>query len=74
MSRDVLVVVPAYNEAGAVGDVVRDLRAAGLDCVVVDDGSRDETAAVARAAGARVLQLPVNLGVGGALQIGRAHV
>jgi glycosyltransferase involved in cell wall biosynthesis len=70
MSRDVLVVVPAFNEASAVGDVVRDLRAAGLDCVVVDDGSRDETAAVARAAGARVLELPVNLGVGGALRCG----
>ena len=70
MSRDVLVVVPAYNEAGAVGDVVRDLRAAGLNCVVVDDGAHDETAAVARAAGARVLQLPVNLGVGGALRCG----
>lgn len=70
MTADVLVVVPAFNEAGSVGEVVRGLRRAGLDCVVVDDGSRDDTARVARAAGAKVLQLPVNLGVGGALRCG----
>ena len=70
MSADTLVVVPAYNEEGAVGDVVRELIAAGIDCVVVDDGSADATAEVARAAGAKVLQLPVNLGVGGALRCG----
>lgn len=68
--RDTLVVVPAYNEAGAVGDVVRDLLAEGFDCVVIDDGSADSTARIARAAGAKVLQLPINLGVGGALRCG----
>jgi glycosyltransferase involved in cell wall biosynthesis len=66
----VLVVVPAYNEAGAVGDVLRDLREHGYACVVVDDGSSDRTARVAREAGAPVLRLPFNLGVGGALRCG----
>jgi glycosyltransferase involved in cell wall biosynthesis len=69
-ARDTLVVVPAYNESGAVGDVVRALLDAGLDCVVVDDGSKDNTAEVARLAGARVVVLPLNLGVGGALRCG----
>lgn len=68
--RDTLVVVPAYNESGAVGDVVRALLDAGLDCVVVDDGSIDNTAEVAREAGAHVVVLPLNLGVGGALRCG----
>jgi glycosyltransferase involved in cell wall biosynthesis len=66
----VLVVVPALNEQGSVGQVVRGLRAAGFDCAVVDDGSSDATADVARAAGAAVLRLPFNLGVGGALRCG----
>jgi glycosyltransferase involved in cell wall biosynthesis len=65
-----LVVVPAYNEAANVGDVVTRLVEVGLDCAVVDDGSADATAAVARAAGAVVLRLPINLGVGGALRCG----
>ena len=67
----VLAVVPAYNEAGAVGEVVRQLLDRGdLDVVVVDDGSTDDTAAVALAAGARVLELPYNLGIGAAVQAG----
>jgi glycosyltransferase involved in cell wall biosynthesis len=67
----VLAIVPAYNEADTVGEVVRGLRALeGVDVVVVDDGSTDGTARVARAAGARVLDLPVNLGIGGAVQCG----
>jgi glycosyltransferase involved in cell wall biosynthesis len=66
----VLVVVPARNEAATVGDVVGVIVGLGLPCVVVDDGSDDETGERARAAGARVLRLPVNLGVGGALRLG----
>ena len=67
-----LVVVPAWNEAESVSEVVRDVRAAVPDaeCVVVDDGSSDDTADLARAAGARVLRLPYNLGVGGAMRAG----
>ena len=67
-----LAVVPAYNEAATVGDVVDALRVKTpqFDVVVVDDGSTDDTAALAQAAGARVLQLPFNLGIGGAVQAG----
>ena len=70
LSRRVLVVVPAHNEAATVADVVERVRAVGLDCVVIDDASIDDTAARAAAAGARALRLPVNLGVGGALRTG----
>ena len=65
-------VVPAYNESGAIGRVVGEIRAArpGIDVVVVDDASTDETAAVAEAAGATVLRLPYNVGIGGAVQTG----
>jgi glycosyltransferase involved in cell wall biosynthesis len=67
-----LAVVPAYNEEVALPTVLRKLReqAPGFDVLVVDDGSTDDTAAVARANGARVLQHPFNLGIGGAVQSG----
>lgn len=72
LSPELLVVIPAWNEAGAVGDVVRAVRVAQprATCVVVDDGSTDDTARIARDAGARVLSLPFNLGVGGAMRTG----
>jgi glycosyltransferase involved in cell wall biosynthesis len=66
----ILVVVPAHNESKSIGGVVTRIRALGLQVVVVDDGSCDGTAQVARGAGARVLSLPINLGVGGALRCG----
>jgi glycosyltransferase involved in cell wall biosynthesis len=67
-----LAVVPSYNEAASVGDVVRKLRANApeYDILVVDDGSTDATARIAEDAGARVLRLPFNLGIGGAVQAG----
>ena len=67
-----LAVVPAYNEAATVGDVVRRIHADApeWDVVVVDDGSTDSTAEAAEAAGARVLRMPFNLGIGGAVQTG----
>lgn len=67
-----VAVVPAYNEAGAIGEVVAGIRAfdPAFDVVVVDDGSSDETAAVAAARGAAVVSLPFNLGIGGAVQTG----
>jgi glycosyltransferase involved in cell wall biosynthesis len=68
----VLIIVPAWNEARNVGNTVREIRAASpeYDVAVVDDGSTDGTAEAARAAGARVLTLPFNLGVGGAMRTG----
>jgi glycosyltransferase involved in cell wall biosynthesis len=67
-----LAIVPAYNEAGMVGRVVRDIErdAPGFDVLVVDDGSTDATAAEARAQGAALLQHPFNTGIGGAMQSG----
>lgn len=67
-----LIVMPAFNEQEAVGDVIREVFAAlpGVHCLVVNDGSTDDTTAVARAAGATVAELPVNLGVGGAMRLG----
>lgn len=68
----VLVVMPAYNEEEAIGDVVNEIHSElpGVRCVVVDDGSKDMTVAVAERAGADVLRLPFNLGVGGAMRLG----
>lgn len=66
----VMVLVPAFNEQGSVADVVRSVLGLGFRVCVIDDGSRDHTARAARDAGAEVLQLPFNLGVGGALRAG----
>jgi hypothetical protein len=67
----VLVVVPAFNEEQALPALIGELRAAGdAEIVVIDDGSTDRTAAVTRAAGARVVRLGRNLGIGGAVQCG----
>ena len=71
-SPNCLVVIPAFNEAANIAAVVTDVRESlpGFDVLVVDDGSSDATAAIARAAGARVLPLPINSGYGVALQTG----
>jgi glycosyltransferase involved in cell wall biosynthesis len=66
----IVAVVPAYNEAQAIGAVIADLLAADVGVVVVDDGSADETAEQARVAGARVLRHAINRGQGAALQTG----
>ena len=67
-----IAVVPARNEEANVAAVVRGIRAfdAEFDVVVIDDGSEDRTAAAARDAGAHVVRLPFNLGIGGAVQTG----
>lgn len=69
---DSIVVVAAYQEATAIGAVVRALRGAGWPVVVVDDGSADATATAARDAGAHVVRHAVNLGQGAALRTGFA--
>ncbi|WP_309134369.1 glycosyltransferase family 2 protein [Cellulomonas sp.] len=68
----VLVVVPAWNEERSLPAVLDEIRThlPGVDVLVVNDGSSDRTSAVARAAGVPVLDLPFNLGVGGAMRAG----
>lgn len=66
-----LVIIPAFNEAEAIGAVVADIRAhCDHDILVIDDGSVDATAARAAAAGAQVVRHPCNLGIGAAVQTG----
>jgi glycosyltransferase involved in cell wall biosynthesis len=67
-----LAVVPAYNESATVAGVVRAIQmgAPGIDVLVIDDGSTDDTRERAQEAGARVLRHPFNLGIGGAVQSG----
>ena len=67
-----LVIIPAFNEEAALPDTLAELRSwhPGLDVLVVSDGSEDRTAEVGRAAGATVVELPFNLGIGGALRTG----
>ena len=67
-----IAIVPARNEEDAIGLVVAEIRAfdAGFDVLVIDDGSLDRTAERAATAGAAVVRLPFNLGIGGAVQTG----
>jgi hypothetical protein len=67
-----IAIVPAYNEEGSLGTVLEEIHAADseLEVVVVNDGSTDATARVAAGAGAAVVTLPFNVGIGGAVQTG----
>jgi glycosyltransferase involved in cell wall biosynthesis len=71
-SSSYLAVVPAYNESATIVEVVESLRqnAPYFDTLVVDDGSTDNTSVLAYDAGAKVLRLPFNVGIGGAVQTG----
>jgi glycosyltransferase involved in cell wall biosynthesis len=71
MSRH-LAIVPALNEAGSIALTVAEIRehAPGFDVLVLDDGSTDDTARIAAAAGAQVITMPFNVGIGGAMQCG----
>jgi glycosyltransferase involved in cell wall biosynthesis len=68
----VLVIIPAYNEEGSVGKVVEDVytHLPQAKVLVVNDGSTDLTSEIAKSKGAIVLNLPFNLGIGGAMQTG----
>jgi len=70
--HDAIVIIPALNEERSVADVIHSIlqSAPEVDIVVISDGSRDRTAVVARTAGAYVIELPINLGIGGAMQTG----
>ena len=71
-SLKVLVIVPAYNEAEGIGQVISQIRQdiPFVDVLVINDGSSDDTSRIARAAGASVIDLTCNLGIGGAVQTG----
>lgn len=67
-----LIVLPAFNEEDVISDVLREVLGTnpGAQCLVVDDGSTDRTAEIARGADVVVAVLPYNLGVGGAMRVG----
>lgn len=67
-----LAIMPAWNEEEAIGQTLREIAEVnpGVDLLVVDDGSTDDTAEIAELSGAAVLRLPYNLGVGGAMRAG----
>jgi glycosyltransferase involved in cell wall biosynthesis len=71
-SDSLLIIVPAWNEEGAIGGVVREIHqhVPGVEVLVIDDYSSDGTRAVAQAAGAQILPLPHHLGLGGCVQAG----
>jgi glycosyltransferase involved in cell wall biosynthesis len=68
----ILVIIPAYNEAANIAQVVAQVQAClpGADVCVIDDGSVDDTGTVATAAGAITLRMPFNMGIGAAVQTG----
>ena len=72
MDRRIAVIIPAYNEEKTIAGVIRGVRGLGEEyqVIVVNDSSRDDTTKNAEAEGAIVLELPVNLGIGGAVQTG----
>lgn len=67
---DVWIVIPAFNEAAVIGDVIADVRSVFDHVVCVDDGSTDGTGDIALRAGAHLVRHPVNLGQGAAIQTG----
>lgn len=69
----VLVIVPAYNEQDCIVETVRRIKETGYDYVVVNDGSKDDTLKLCRENGINVLDLPQNLGIGGAVQAGHKY-
>ncbi len=71
--ENTLAIVPALNEQDSIVDVLNKLQESGFQVLVVSDGSTDNTAAQSREAGVAVLELPMNLGVGGALRAGFQH-
>lgn len=72
-SDDILVIIPAYNEADSILNTVKAVSSFGYDYVVVNDGSTDATLDICIANKLNVLNLPQNLGIGGAVQAGHKY-
>jgi glycosyltransferase involved in cell wall biosynthesis len=72
MSRRVAVIIPAFNEEKTIADVVRGVRGLGPEyhVIVINDCSKDRTTRNAEQEGATVIELPINLGIRGAVQTG----
>ncbi|OWR27601.1 glycosyl transferase family 2 [Saccharibacillus sp. O23] len=66
----ILLIIPAFNERENIGSLLLSLREQGLEALVVNDGSTDDTAEVCAEIGANIVSLPCNLGIGGAVQTG----
>ena len=77
MTRELSIIIPAFNEAKSIGGVLQELLESGIqgDIIVVDDGSTDETAEIAEAAGVQVIRNEYNMGYGAAVKTGirRCH-
>ena len=72
-SPDISIIIPAYNEASAIGDTITKILSLSLpsfELLVINDGSTDDTAAVAKKTGARVISHPYNIGNGAAVKTG----
>ena len=69
-TQTTLIAIPAWNEEASIADVIKKVREhrPDVDILVVDDGSQDSTASLARQEGATVVSLPFNVGVGGAMR------
>ncbi len=75
MDKRVIAIIPAYNEEANIISTVEDLKAnaPGVDYVVINDGSKDATAAICREHGYNLVSLPVNTGLAGAFQTGMKY-
>ena len=73
MTEKIIIIIPAYNEEKNINNVIKSLKKENseFECLVINDGSKDNTQIVAESSGlATVIQLPANLGIGGAVQTG----
>jgi len=73
--KDLRIVLPAYNEEASIGEVISRVKKAcpEAEIIVVDDGSKDRTSAIARGTGVKIISNPINLGKGGATKVGFVH-
>ncbi len=72
MTDKILIIIPAYNEEESIAGIIKEVLALNLSVsvLVIDDGSTDNTTSVAKDLGVDVISLPINLGIGGAVQTG----